>query len=495
MPSPSARSKGRAHRQDDQREVAARRDSSPLGRVKLRAKATSNQNALVPGPPPVPRIAVPGAKVERFGAYYLHETLGEGGMASVHRATRIDGEGKPVALKRLWPHLCDDTDFVESFVQEARLARLLSHENIAQAYELGKANGLYYIAMELVSGPTLEAVMRQSRTAAGAIPLPIILEILIQLCDALEHAHNLPDELGRPLHLIHRDVSPANIIISNSGVVKLIDFGIAKAARSRVQTQVGYIKGKLSYVAPEYTYGRLDGRADLFAVGVVAHELLTGHRLFHASTEIETVRKVRELKIAAPSRYERRVTVELDDIVLTALQRDPDQRWQNAAAMGKALRAVAEEIGRVDARETKRWVEWAFTREPWSESSVGKLVDTLAFTRVDRIPQKPTSPSAPTSASSTGQVTRQAIPLPAPLFDEEAPTFDQAPPTIPTPRLDPTKLERKSKPPAKRLENTQRVPRGAVVQSRGVWIMIALIGMLLALAAWTGRLADVIAPI
>ena len=475
------------------------RDSRPLGRVKLRAKASSSHSALmsvgaslqpsISGPPPLPKgpPPVPAPKAERFGAYYLHESLGEGGMASVHRATRIDGEGKPVALKRLWPHLCDDTDFVESFVQEARLARLLRHDNIAQAYELGKANGLYYIAMELVSGPTLEAVMRQSRTAAGAIPLPIILEILIQLCDALDHAHNLEDELGRPLHLIHRDVSPANIIISNSGIVKLIDFGIAKAARSRVQTQVGYIKGKLSYVAPEYTYGRLDGRADLFAVGVVAHELLTGHRLFHAETEIETVRKVRELKISAPSRHERRVTLELDDIVLTALQRDPELRWQNAAAMGKALRAVADEIGRVDARETKRWVEWAFTREPWSESGVGKLVDTLAFTHVKPVPER-----------STAKVTRQAIPLPAPLFDEEALTYDQAPPTVPTPRLDPTKVptkvERKSMPPAKRLDNTQRMPRGAYMQ-RGVWVTLALIGMLFALAAWTGRLADVIAPI
>ncbi|CAN5791101.1 hypothetical protein BH11MYX3_BH11MYX3_08110 [soil metagenome] len=484
MPSPSARTTGRAHRQDDHREVAARRDSRPLGRIKLRAKASSSHPALTAVPPPIPAV-----KAERFGAYYLHETLGEGGMASVHRATRIDGEGKPVALKRLWSHLCDDTDFVESFVQEARLARLLSHENIAQAYELGKANGLYYIAMELVSGPTLEAVMRQSRTAAGAIPLPIILEILIQLCDALDHAHNLKDELGRPLHLIHRDVSPANIIISNSGVVKLIDFGIAKAARSRVQTQVGYIKGKLSYVAPEYTYGRLDGRADLFAVGVVAHELLTGHRLFHAETEIETVRKVRELKISAPSRHERRVTRELDDIVMTALQRDPDERWQNAAAMGTALRAVAEEVGRVDARETKRWVEWAFTREPWSESGVGKIVDTLAFTRVNAVPQ------APNDVSSTSRVTRQAIPLPAPMFDEEAPTYDQAPPTVPTPRLDPTVGQRKSMPPARRLENTQRVPRGALVQRRAAWMMLALLGMLFALAAWTGRLADVIAPI
>lgn len=341
------------------------RDSMPVARVKLRARATSSHPAM------------PMAERARFGAYYVHEQLGEGGMASVHRATRVDGVGGPIALKRLWAHLGDDRDFVESFVQEARLTRLLRHPNIAATYECGKANGTYYIAMELVSGPTLETVMRQSRTAAGAIPVPIIVEILIQLCDALSHAHGLCDELGRPLHLIHRDVSPANIILSSTGVVKLIDFGIAKAARSRVQTEAGTIKGKLAYVAPEYTYGKLDARADLFAVGAVAHEMLTGHRLFAAPTEIATIQNIRQRQIARPSHHDRKVTRELDDIVLTALQRDPDQRWQNAAALGRALRGVAKEIGRVDAREIRRWVEWAFTREPWSESVVGRVLDTL----------------------------------------------------------------------------------------------------------------------
>lgn len=442
------------------------RESRPVARVKLRARATSSHPALPAtrspkAPPPIP-------KGERFGPYYVHESLGEGGMASVHRATRIDGAGGPVALKRLWSHLTADRDFVESFVQEARLARLLHHENIAQAYELGKANGSYYIAMELVSGPTLEAVMRQSRTAAGAIPLPIILGILIQLCDALDHAHNLCDELGRPLRLIHRDVSPANIIISNSGVVKLIDFGIAKAARSRVQTQAGFIKGKLSYVAPEYTHGRLDARADLFALGVVAHEMLTGHRLFHAETEVGTIHQVRELAISPPSRHERRVTRELDDIVMTALQRDPDQRWQNAQAMGKALRAVAEDLGRVDARETRRWVEWAFTREPWSESGVGRMLETMAQTRVRQAP--PTVPAIPA-------LMRKPVLKEAPAIDDEAPTYEDAPPTEPVRRRDLTQL----------------VQRGT--QHRGVWAVLVVLLLLAATAVWTGRLADVIAAI
>lgn len=403
------------------------RESMPVARVKLRARATSSHPAM------------PTAKErERFGAYYLHEQLGEGGMASVHRATRIDGSGGPVAIKRLWAHLSDDRDFVESFVQEARLTRLLRHDNIAQTYELGKTNGLYYIAMELVRGPTLDAVMRQSRTAAGAIPLPIIVEILIQLCDALDHAHNLRDELGRPLRLIHRDVSPANIILANNGVVKLIDFGIAKAARSRVQTAAGYIKGKLAYVAPEYTFGKLDARADLFAVGAVAHEMLTGHRLFAAATEIATIQNVRQLAIAPPSRHDRKVTRELDDIVLTALQRDPDQRWQNAAAMGRALRGVQAEIGGVSPSELRRWVQWAFTREPWSESGVGKILATLESERPERA-APPTVPAIPALMRKP----KFKVP-PALTEDEDAPTYEDVPPTEAFVKPEHTQLTKRS---------------------------------------------------
>ena len=442
------------------------RESMPVARVKLRARATSSHPAM-PTPPKAPK---PDDR-ERFGPYYLHEQLGEGGMASVHRATRIDGVGQPVALKRLWPHLSDDRDFVESFVQEARLTRLLSHDNIAQTYELGKASGLYYIAMELVSGPTLDAVMRQSRTAAGAIPLPIIVEILIQLCDALDHAHNLCYELGRPLHMIHRDVSPANIILANNGVVKLIDFGIAKAARSRVQTAAGYIKGKLAYVAPEYTYGKLDARADLFAVGAVAHEMLTGHRLFAAATEIATIQNVRQLVITPPSRHDRKVTRELDDIVLTALQRDPDQRWQNAAAMGRALRGVAEEIGRVDSKELLRWVQWAFTREPWSESGVGRILDTLEVTRAN-VPAVREREAPPTMPAIPALMRKPKFKEPPPAEDENAPTYEDAPPT-----------EASSK-----SERTQLTKRAQARWTKVLAAMLMVLAAMVAYGRWSGRL-------
>ena len=319
---------------------------------------------------------------ERFGPYTVHEALGQGGMATVHRAERDGwergGQRAPIALKRLLREAAADPQLVEGFLQEARLAKLLDHPNIARSYEHGQIDDQYFLAMEYVPGPTLRAVMIQSRTAAGAIPIRIVVEILAQLCEALAHAHDLCDEQGRPLGLVHRDVSPANIIVSTDGVVKLIDFGIAKAARSRVQTAAGYIKGKVSYVAPEYTRGRLDHRADLFAVGVIAHEMLTGRRLFDGETQGSVIVKVRDLAIHPPSHHDRNIPRELDDIVMLALQRDPDQRWQNAAAMRTALGNVARQLGKpVSGEELRAWVEWAFTREPWRDSFVGALVDRL----------------------------------------------------------------------------------------------------------------------
>ncbi|HET9989570.1 MAG TPA: serine/threonine-protein kinase, partial [Kofleriaceae bacterium] len=213
---------------------------------------------------------------EKFGTYLVYDLLGKGGMATVHRAESLSAGGfrKRVALKRLLPHLLDEPEVVESFSREAKLASHLRHQNIAQTYDLGIRDGTYFIAMELVPGPTLRQVMRQCESSAGAMPIVHVLEILIQVCDALDYAHNLTDESGEPLGIVHRDVSPSNVIVSEGGVVKLIDFGIAKASAAGMQTMSGTIKGKFGYMAPEYLAGKIDSRADLFAAGIIAHELL-----------------------------------------------------------------------------------------------------------------------------------------------------------------------------------------------------------------------------
>jgi serine/threonine-protein kinase len=303
---------------------------------------------------------------EVFGPYAVYERLGQGGMATVHRAEKRGiGIRRPVALKRLLPHVAADPALVKLFVDEARVASHLRHGNVAQTYELGKVGDTFFIAMEYASGPTLAQIIRQCLHAAGEIPLTIIVNILQQICEALDYAHELCDESGQPLRIIHRDVSPANIIVTNTGVVKLIDFGIAKATISSVKTQTGFIKGKFGYIAPEYITGRIDARVDLFAVGVVAHEMMAGRRLFEGKDDFETLQNIREMNLRPPSHWNPHVTPDVDDIVMTALQRDPADRWQTAGAMQVALAHVARGFGLVvGGQQLAEWVDWAFSQVP-----------------------------------------------------------------------------------------------------------------------------------
>ncbi len=327
--------------------------------------------------------AVAGKTPEVVGQYVVYEQLGRGGMATVHRAETqgISGFRRPVALKRLLHHLTADEELVRSFIHEARLASHLRHGNCAQTYDLGKVDETYFIAMEYVPGATLLQIVRQCNAAAGLMPIPIALSIVMQILDGLDHAHNLCDESsGTPLGIVHRDVSPSNIIVSNTGLVKLIDFGIAKAeSMGAARTQTGLIKGKFGYVAPEYTLGQLDARCDLFAVGVIAHEILTGRRLFDGKDNFETIQMLREGPIQPPSRWRPEVSRDLDDIVMTALMRDPGMRWQSAAAMRTALGNLARDAKHeVTNQQVFEWVEWAFTQEARAEESgLVRLIDAL----------------------------------------------------------------------------------------------------------------------
>lgn len=318
---------------------------------------------------------------ERFGSYEIYEELGAGGLASVHLA-RSPAIKNPVALKRLHPHVTSIRELVGSFIDEARLARYLQHPGIARIYEYGRLRGVYYIAFEFVPGPTLQQLQKHCAAHVGRIPIPVVLEIAHQLCEALDHAHNLRDRAGLPLGIVHRDVSPSNVIVSSAGQVKLIDFGLAKSKQSTVQSQVGVLKGKLSYVAPEYLTGKLDARCDLWALGVCVHELLTGRRLFDAPEQGAILERVRALPIPAPSRANPEVSREIDQLVLKALERDPAKRWQSAAAMRDAIAAHASR--RLTPQQLVAWVEWAFTqqqplREDSAVSALHEIIESKQF--------------------------------------------------------------------------------------------------------------------
>jgi serine/threonine protein kinase len=307
---------------------------------------------------------------ERFGSYFVYEQLGKGGMATVHRAElpQRDGSRKQVALKRLLPTL--QRELVQLFLDEARLLRFLKHPNIAETYDSGKVFGTYFIAMEYVRGPTLKELVTHCGATVGGVPEPITLYLAAQLCDALDHAHNCRDEKGAPLAIIHRDVTPSNLILSDEGLIKLIDFGLAKAQVSREETAQNMIKGKYGYIAPEYLGGHLDHRADLWAVGIIMYELLMSRRLFDGADNFETMMRVRSLPIPRPSLANPRVSPELDRIVMTALERDPARRWQSAAAMRDAIREViAQPENFIEPRHVTDWVRWAFTKKPGEEVS------------------------------------------------------------------------------------------------------------------------------
>ena len=369
----------------------------------------------------------------RFGAYTVHEPIGAGGMASVHLADwrPPGGVARRVALKRLFPQIADSEELVAMFIDEARLARYLKHPNIAQVYEFGRIAGDYYIAFELVQGPTVQQLARQCAEHVGYIPVPIVLEIACQLCEALYHAHNLLDEENLPLGIVHRDVSPSNLIVSTVGFVKLIDFGLAKAKHSSVESNAGIIKGKLNYVAPEYLDGTLDVRCDLWAVGVVLWELLTGRRLFDAQDHRQMVDLVREMPIQPPSRYRPEVTSALDDIIATALQRDPSKRWQNAASLRAALAGQARGYPVVTKSQLVTWVEWAFAQNKKSreDSGLAALAEILESGQVQVIDENEDPGSAllrlPATSAAIDERKRDsvaAMPLESKILRPTAPS-------------------------------------------------------------------------
>ncbi|HTR54519.1 MAG TPA: protein kinase, partial [Kofleriaceae bacterium] len=284
------------------------------------------------------------APEEQFGPYLVYERLGVGGMATVHRALEhtSDGRERTVALKRLLPHLADDASFIKAFVREAKLASLLSHVNIVQIYELGRVGPAYFISMEYIDGRDVRQILRGARRAAEPPPIAITVALMIQLCDALDYAHHKDDGDGTPLGIVHRDVSPSNLLVNASGQLKIIDFGIAKAESSQLRTQTGRVKGKLAYMAPEAVAGGkdLDARSDIWACGVILHELLAARPLFASKNEYQTLLKVQRGDIMPPSTFNQSCPPELDAIVFRALARDPDERFALAADMRDELMAL-----------------------------------------------------------------------------------------------------------------------------------------------------------
>jgi hypothetical protein len=285
----------------------------------------------------------------QFGSYLLRQRLGIGGMASVWKA--IDESGRTLVIKRILPTLAEDPEFVDMFVHEARLSARMRHPNIVRVFTHGDYEGERFLAMEYLHGRDLGSVMQV--LARSAPPIPAFGAFVArEACRALVFVHALRDaDSDTPLNLVHRDVSLSNIMLCFDGSVKLLDFGVAKAlADERAQrTQAGVLKGKWAYLAPEQVEGgKIDQRADIFSLGIVLHEMLTGRRLFKAATGLATLEKVRAAKILPPSATNPAVPLALDAICMRALARSPKDRFQSAAEMAAALDAAVAGLGFAD---------------------------------------------------------------------------------------------------------------------------------------------------
>jgi len=315
---------------------------------------TEKMKAYVPDRVPVsqPVFTAPEpARVEedevidgvKFGQYVLVEKIATGGMAEVWKARMrgVEGFQKIVAIKKILPHLSDNQDFIEMFVDEAKLAAQLNHNNIIHIYDLGKIQTSYYIAMEYIDGFDLKTILRRGEERGHPMQVELALFIASKVAAALDYAHRKRDFDEREMGLVHRDVSPQNVLISQEGDIKLCDFGIAKAASKASHTQAGALKGKLQYMSPEQAWGRsIDRRSDIFALATVLFEMLTGRKLFTGDNELSILEQVREARVTAPSLFNDEVTPEIDKIVVKALQKDPANRYQTAGEMARDIDAI-----------------------------------------------------------------------------------------------------------------------------------------------------------
>jgi serine/threonine protein kinase len=300
----------------------------------------------------VTRAAPVGTADTKIGHYEILGRLGGGGMADIYRA-RAHGPGgyqRELIIKRMLPQWASDPAFVRAFIDEAKILGLLSHPNIVGAFDFGEDQGRHYLALEYLDGPSLAELMSRRQQQGLPVPIGVAVFIAREVCHGLAAVHSLRQPNGTPLNIIHRDVTPSNVMTTRAGAVKLLDFGIAKigaASAASSVTRHGQIKGKAGYLAPEQLRGApVDARVDLFTLGIVLYELLTLQHLFYGEGgDVAAAYRIMEMPILPPSAGRKDISPELDAIVMRALARDAGLRYQSADEMALALDGMVRELG------------------------------------------------------------------------------------------------------------------------------------------------------
>src|SRR3954468_3177572 len=312
----------------------------------------------------MPEAAASSAVGTSFGKYFLMKKLASGGMGEIFLARQQGPAGfqKILVVKKILPHLTENKEFIEAFLGEARLAAQMNHRNIVQVFELGEVDGAFFIAMEYVQGKPLRDLVDAAMRRKEKVPAELCRSVIEQICDGASYAHNLTDIQGRSLNMVHRDLNPQNVLISYTGDVKIIDFGITKSEMSTVKTEAGMIKGKFVYMSPEQSMAKkLDKRSDIFAIGISLYEMLTGINPFHKNNIVLTLEAVQRYDPPPPSEYDP-VYAPFDPIVAKALAKDRDRRYADASEMQDDLRRVVlprppERLGQVMQRIFRAQVE------------------------------------------------------------------------------------------------------------------------------------------
>ncbi len=302
----------------------------------------------------IPTEAVPlNAEVKpvSFGKYLLLEKIGEGGMAQLHRAktTDVHGAEKLLAIKRILPQLSGERDLVKAFLEEAKLTASLDHENIIRIYDSGQVNSSCFIVMEYLSGKDLKQIFDESKEKGLPLGFEQALFITSQICSGLDYAHKLTDSQGTPLHILHRDISPQNILITYEGVVKIVDFGIVRAASKCTVTKHEMLKKKVAYLSPEQALGeKIDSRVDIFGTGILLYEMATNKKMYNGVT-MQVLAKVRKAEFEPPEAAMSGLPPKLYKILDKALAKERDQRYQSC---GEMLTDIEECMSELPSRPT-----------------------------------------------------------------------------------------------------------------------------------------------
>ncbi|MGC8928162.1 MAG: serine/threonine protein kinase [Myxococcota bacterium] len=270
---------------------------------------------------------------QRFGKYILIRKLATGGMADIYLARQegVEGFQKDIVIKKIRAEIGQKPEFVQMFLNEAKLAAMLTHPNICQIFDLGKIGDSYFIAMEYIAGRDMNRIINASAKRGIPFPMEYALKIASNVCEGLYYAHSKVDYNGNPLNIVHRDITPENIMVSWDGAVKILDFGIAKATNLVSTDREGEVKGKLSYISPEQLQGKeADQRSDIFSLGVVLYEWITGYKLFRGETDEAVIKSITEGKIYPPSFFKPDLPKQVEKILMSALEKDPEKRYKNA---------------------------------------------------------------------------------------------------------------------------------------------------------------------